>query len=635
MAQGGHNWPGGQFHPNGPDQAGVNPGKGGSYGNGLDADSEMLYMPEWGTMTQPAGNFTTQHQSNPSGQQFYAPQGYYQSPNAFAQTNRPGEQRTNTASPSLAYGNGIYHDPAFQRPGPHQQEQQQYTQFNAPELSQHNPQLAGSYADNSWQAQPSHAPQNQYTQPTLSYDSPQAMYQQHLQQPVSHSHTPTPPPPTQRTTPQYAVNNGGPANSRPNMNQAGSPGIQSHSNLQPANPVATQYQFPVNQGQMRNNQFQNSSIPPNAQPPVAYQNQIRFAQPGQSGGQLNLSASPPQVVAQQPALHVNHPASTAQNPVARTESPAAMPNQTAIAPPSVLSYPNGHQMFGPPPTVAAVHQELHTGPTYTIIPSQPPFDPTAQGGFSLLNGEANLFLSDAPIDGREMEMITEDTFSFSAHFNARDAPLIPDRPKRLPCEIRRDWKWLRKQEKSVENDAKRRAILIEKDHLDREMMQLTGEHGEFPRLSKLRILDMLPFLSLYTGILIYMILVEPSTKVGIKKTVTKSESKLATSRKTGSESSDDSSEYESDSDFEESPEDQEARKVSFTTHKLYQIFLSFVLLSFSYVWRECGWTSLHRIVDSIAFAISQRRFYHSICKLLVPFIPATSPLFSRLVPDEL
>ncbi|KAK9413796.1 hypothetical protein SUNI508_11614 [Seiridium unicorne] len=538
MAQGGHNWPGGQFHANGVDHNGaVNSNDGAlGYGDGLGTDSEMMYMNDWGAMNQSAGSFGASSHGNATDQQFYQPQSYYQPSNTFNETNRPIEQRNSTASPSLAYGNGMFHDPSFQRPVPQQQpqQQQQYQQLATPDLSHHNPQSV-NFVDGSWQGQAGHPTQTQYGHQSLGYESQQNIYQQHLR-PASHSHTPTPPP-AQRNAGQLVGIQSAQPGSRPNVNLPGNQGIQNHPSPQPITAHASQYQFQVNQsqGQARNSPYQNVAIPA-AQSNLVYPGQVRYAQPHQPSGQNVIPAPSPQPPMQQ--QHSVYPmkrtSSATQQPMGRTDSPIAPPSQASAAPSAGLLYPHFQHIQGQPDATGVMQQGLQTPPTYTIVPSQPPFDPIAHGGFIQLVEAPNLFVSDVPIDAQGMEIVPEESFSFSAHFNARDGPLIPIRQKRLPCEIRRDWKWLRKQEKSVDNDAKRRAILLEKDRLDREMVQLTGE---------------------------YVTLVEPSTKITNKKAAPKSGSKLSSARKTGSESSDDSSEYESDSDLEESKEDQEARKI--------------------------------------------------------------------------
>lgn len=476
MAQGGHGWPPGQFQHNGMDHGG-NAGSNdlGLAYDGIGTDSEMAYMPDWGTMNQPAGNFASQNHGSPPNQQFYQPQSYYQANHNFSQGN-PAEARSSTASPAVPYGNAMFQDPAFQLPGHQQQEQQTYQQFNSVDSNQHTPPVARNFSEPSWQSQASHAAQNQYTQQTFSYGDPQTTYQQQFQ-PVSHSHTPTPPP-GQRHAGHFAGAQVGQADAKPDAIQAGNPGIHGRSAAQVTNPAATQYQFQVNQGQIRNPPYQTTAIPA-AQNAPPYQNQVRFAQPSHASGQNHFSASSPRAG----VLQVTHPATSAgahvQKPMTRTDSPAIYAHQPAVMPSSGTSYTNNQQVFAPPPTSGLMQQSPHIGYAATIIPSSPPFDPVANGGFSKLDDEASLFLSDVPIDGSDLEILPEDTFPFSAHFNAKDAALIPSRAKRLPCEIRRDWKWLRKQEKGADSDAKRRVILLEKDRLDREMVHITGERSKF------------------------------------------------------------------------------------------------------------------------------------------------------------
>ncbi|KAI4597941.1 hypothetical protein KJ359_003748 [Pestalotiopsis sp. 9143b] len=534
MAQGGHSWPGGQFHPNGMEHNGaIDPNTGSlAYGN----DTEMLYMDDWSAMNQTPANFVGQTHNAPAGQQFYhAPQSYYQSAAAFSDGSRQIEQRT--SSPAVTYGNSMYHDPAYQRPAPQQPEQQQqhappqqqtYQPYSAPDMGQRNVAApAGNFTEASWQSQGNHGAQNQYAQQPLAYDHQQSMYQQHLRQP-SHAHTPTPPP-AQRSTAQYAVSHGGPVNSRPNAATPPASNIQGHVPPQSVHQGTSEYHYQANQGQPSQVPYQNT---PMQSGPMAsaYANQVRFAQQPQSNGHANVGAVSQQPVGQQQVFAVQPPATAQKMPVARTTSPMASGQYTAPAPgPYAANSP------APPvqPHAPSVPQQpVHTPATFMVIQTQPPFDPVSHGGFSQLAGDPNLFLSDAPTEIEWTDFVPDDSFSFSAHFNAKDGPLIPSRQKRLPCEIRRDWKWLRKQEKSAQNDPqRRRAILLEKDRVDREMVDVSGER------------------------------IEPTTKIGMKKLLPKSGNKPTSARKTESDSSDDSTAYESDSDFEESEEDQAARKI--------------------------------------------------------------------------
>ncbi|ETS81088.1 hypothetical protein PFICI_06090 [Pestalotiopsis fici W106-1] len=535
MAQGGHSWPGGQFHPNGMEHSGaIDPNAGNlTYGSGLGSDTEMLYMDDWNTMNQNPANFGGQPHAAPTGQQFYhAPQSYYQNTNAFSDSNRQIDQRT--SSPALAYGSSLYHEPAYQRPAPQQQEQpqhppaqqQSYQQFNT-DLGQRNASAStNNFPDGSWQPQTNHGGQNQYAQQALAYENPQNMYQQHLQQP-SHAHTPTPPP-AQRGTGQYPLSHGGPVNSRPNVVTPPASNIQAHAPPQHLHPGPSEYHFQPNQGQASQVTYQNAPVHSGPMAP-AYASQVQFAQPPQSNGHASNAPATSQSLGQQQVYAAQHSAGVSKAPVTRTISP--MSSGQHVSAPSPVPYISN---ISAPPAQSHMtiqQQSTHNPATFTVIPSRPPFDPLSHGGFSQLDGESNLFLSEAPVEIEWTDFVPDDSFSFSAHFNANDGPLMPNRQKRLPCEIRRDWKWLRKQEKSAQNDAQRRAILLEKDRLDREMVAVSGER------------------------------IEPTTKVGVKKIGSKSGSRPTSAPKTGSDSSDDSSDYDSDSEFEESEEDQAARKI--------------------------------------------------------------------------
>ncbi|KAH6655799.1 hypothetical protein BKA67DRAFT_657711 [Truncatella angustata] len=530
MAQGGHGWPGGQYHASGVDQNSVNqPNSGGlEYGNGINADDNMLYMSNWDSMNQSTSNYPAPN-ADPADHQFYQPQTYYQAHNAFSNGNASVGQRTTTASPAAAYGNGMFQDSAFQRPQSQPQQhahQHTYQHFSATDLNQHDPQVPGSFVEGSWS---STAPQNQYSQP-MGYENAQNMYQQHIQ-PSSHAHahtsTPTPPP-AQRTISRFQANNANQTSAKPVMNHSSMANIQSHPNVQTANPTAPRYQFQVIPGPAGNSSYQNPAVSV-AQPAAAFQGQLHYAPPSQAGAHGHFPVSPPQPGLQQASVPVKGTASTSQASDARTNELGQF-NASATASAPGASYANNQQMPGQVPFTG--YMQPSPAPMLTVIPARPAFDPVAHGDYTQLAGFSNLFISGTPIDGSSMDLITDDSFSFSAHFNAKDGPLTPGHPGRLPCEIRRDFKWLRKQEKSADvNDAKRRAIRLEKDRLNREMMHLIGES------------------------------VESATKTGTTRSVTKRESRTGSIRVPGSESSDDSSEYESDSEYEETQEDQEARKI--------------------------------------------------------------------------
>lgn len=476
MAQSGHGWPAGQYHPDGPDHTGTAGSNdlGLSYGNEIDTDSEMMYMPDWGTMNQTAGSLAVQNHATAPSQQFYQPQSYYQANGGFAQASS-AESRGDSASPAVPFGSGVFQDPTFQRSGHQQhQDQQAYQQFNNAGPNQHNVPATRSLSDNSWQT--GHAPQNQYTQQTFSYGGHQPTYQQQIQS-TSHSHAQTPPPGL-RSAAHFAGTQIEQAIPQANASQTGSVNVQTHLHPQPPNQSAAQYQFQISQGQVRKSPYQNAAALglPN---PAPFQNPVRFAQPNHAVGHSNVSMSKPQGSTQQAIAAAVGSVSHLQKPV-RTGSPATYPQQLAVAQSPGVSYANGHQTFAPIMAAGSTLQPQHDAvyvPTY--VPSRPPFDPIAQGGFTKLGTYANLFLSDRPVESPILEIIPEDTFPFSAHFNGKDAALLPNRARRLPCEIRRDWKWLRKQEKGADSDAKRRAIVIERDRLDREMINVNGEHSKF------------------------------------------------------------------------------------------------------------------------------------------------------------
>jgi hypothetical protein len=558
MAQSGHGWPGGQYHPNGMEHNGpIDPNAGTlPYNNGLGPDTEMLYMEDWNTMNQAPANYGGQTHAAPAGQQFYHAPYYQSTTNAFNDGNRQIEQRT--SSPALAYGSSMYHEPAYQRPAPQQQEQQQhpppsqqqsYQQFN-PDLAQRNTSAqANSYPEaGSWQNtehRVNHGAQNQYAQQPLAYDSSQNMYQHHLQQP-SHAHTPTPPP-VQRGAGQYPVTHGGPVNSRPNVITPPVSNMQTHGPPQPLHPGPSEYHFQPNQGQPAQVPYQNAPVHSG---PVssAYANQMQYAQPSSNGHANNAPVSS-QPLGQQQGFAAQHSAGISKTPVTRTMSP--MTSGQHIPTPSPVPYVANTSMNSAQPHTYVQQQPQHTPATFTVIPFRPPFDPLTHDGFSQLDGESNLFLSQTPTDIEWTDFVPDDSFSFSAHFNAKDGPLMPNRQKRLPCEIRRDWKWLRKQEKSAQNDAQRRTILLEKDRLDREMVAVSGERSKSCNTGRVPVCHLLTVIAQ----------VEPTTKIGVKKIGPKSGSKPTSAQKTGSDSSDDSSEYDSDSEFEESEEDQAARKI--------------------------------------------------------------------------
>ncbi|KAI1852887.1 hypothetical protein JX265_012915 [Neoarthrinium moseri] len=531
MAHGGHGWPNGQFHPQGGETDNAmnshDPALG--YGDGFAEDN--FYLPSWGAVDHPGA-------SDP---QFYPAPDYYPPGTAYNDTTRSVEHSSPAAAQPASYPDGSYHDPAFVgqgqqkqvQPQPQQQQQQPQQQQQQHPSFQHfsvqsnhgNPQPANSFTDNSWQPQPTQPSHSQYPTPLRYEDQvPQNLYQQQLQQ--SHAHTP---PPAARASGHFAVNHGGQSAFRAELTPNSNHQASGHSPQQPPNPATSHYQFQVNQGQYIGSPYQ-TPVPAPTQSPVGFQGQLRYSiQPPQVAGQVNLSAASPQPTHTPGNVPVQRTASAMQNPpAAQSNNPAVLP----YVPPAASQTASSHaQTFIEHPAPGPM-QGVQNNATLTYVPSRPPFDPIAAGGFTEIRGCPNLFVADSPVDGSNVKPLPEKAFHFVAQFNARDVPLLSSYSSRLPCEIQRDWDWLHKQEKVAEHDAKKRAIAGEKARLDSEMTQLTGES------------------------------IGPSGKHGRKKSTAMIEGKAPSARRPESESSDDSSEYESDSDgLEETKEDQEARKI--------------------------------------------------------------------------
>jgi hypothetical protein len=261
------------------------------------------------------------------------------------------------------------------------------------------------------------------------------------------------------------------------------------------NHPTTQYQFQVDPNQFNNSPYQTPASSVTPQPPVGYQGQARFAaQSHPLSGQVNPPAASPQP-AQAPAVAAAKRASSAaQKPVTQAINPSIAPNATAsplapavIPPLSAVPRPNNYQMTGLPTPAVARQPGVQAGSTGTIIQSKPAFDPASAKDFAQVMDSANLFVKNTPTDLAGARLPPERFIPYVAQFNKADSALVRDRKDRLPCEIQRDWDWLHKQEMGAGYDAKKQAILALKEKLDKEMVQLTGDHSKYrPRVGLVR-----------------------------------------------------------------------------------------------------------------------------------------------------